>query len=95
MEQWVFYVDESGDCKNYHEPLREGEAPLFALTARAMPISHWGTYTAKYLSLKYRFFPKEIAESDELPSQWEIKGNVLCAPPGTLGVQETSFSSTR
>lgn len=65
MSQWVFYLDESGDCEGHDIPIKNGQTPLFVLTAVALPISQWREYSSRYVSLKGRFFKKEINESSK------------------------------
>jgi len=80
MGTWVFYVDESGNCEGHQNPIQNGQTPLFVLTAVALPLSQWRKYSNHYVALKHKFFKKEISNSSKPPTQYEVKGNYLCAP---------------
>ena len=65
MATWVFYVDESGDVHGHATPIRNGETPIFTLSAVALPLSEWRNYDREYLYTKRRFLEPEITCSSK------------------------------
>ena len=59
----LFYVDESGDTNPHHEPLLDGETPLFCLSAVALPADRWRDYDRSVFALKRTYFRAEMAAS--------------------------------
>jgi hypothetical protein len=80
MSTCVFYVDESGDVRRHHVPLRSGETPLFTLTGLALPLAEWRNIDRDYLALKRQFFAPELARTTRRHEHFDIKGNTLAAP---------------
>jgi len=75
---FLFYVDESGSPHSHDEPLLNGQTPLFVLASLGLNANQWRTIDRLYLSLKLKFFPKEIGP--EGPEQYEVKGSNLVGP---------------
>jgi hypothetical protein len=75
---YFFYIDESGSVAPHHEPLKEGETPLFCLNALAIREDKWRHLDRQYLYLKREFFKKEIGT--RRAEYYEVKGNYLLAP---------------
>lgn len=75
---YIFYVDESGSPAPHHNPLSEGETPIFTLTAISMLANRWRDLTQDYSTLKSTFFAKEIG--NRRPQYHEIKGSRLLRP---------------
>ena len=73
----------------HHDPLRDGETPLFCLTAVCVSEDSWYQLDRDYLSLKLRFFSKEIGTGR--PEQWEIKGSELTQPHSTKSRRKQEF----
>ena len=81
----LFYVDESGDTNPHHEPLLDGETPLFCLSAVALPADRWRDYDRSVFALKRTYFRAEMAAyvaavPGRRPEHFEIKGNDLIKP---------------
>lgn len=81
----IFYVDESGNTSPHHEPLLDGETPLFCLSALALRSSAWREYDRRFLNLKRRYFPSEMASHaassrSGRPEYYEVKGHELFKP---------------
>lgn len=72
---YFFYVDESGNPDGHHEPLRNGETPLFSLNSICLKEEHWRNIDRDYHRLKRRFFAQEIGAREA--QYWEIKGSEL------------------
>jgi hypothetical protein len=75
---YFFYIDESGNPESHHEPLLNGETPIFTLNAICISEDHWRNLDREYLRLKKRFFSTEIGSKS--PEYYEIKGNELTSP---------------
>ena len=87
---YFFYVDESGNPHAHHNPLANGETPLFALTAVAIHSSHWRGFSQDYAMLKERFFRKELR--NRRPQYYEIKGNTLLSPRNKQSSRRVVFT---
>jgi hypothetical protein len=75
---YFFYVDEAGSSEGHHEPLLEGETPIFSLNSMCVRETDWKDLDRDYLRLKKRFFHKEIGGN---PAEYfEIKGGELTRP---------------
>jgi len=80
MSTCVLYIDESGDIRGHHVPLKNAETPLFTLTGLALPLEEWRNFDREYLTLKRQFFAPEFSKSSKRDEIHEIKGNTLSAP---------------
>lgn len=81
----LFYVDDSGDTNPHHEPLLDGETPLFCLSAVALRSTLWRDYDRSLLALKRTFFRTEMnayvqANPGRRPEHFEVKGRDLVQP---------------
>ena len=80
----IFYVDESGDTNLHHEPLLEGETPIFCLSAVALTASDWRAYDRDFWNLKRRYYRRELEQfsraTGRRAEQYEIKGSNLVQP---------------
>ena len=73
-----FYIDEAGSPEGHHEPLIDGETPIFTLNALCLKSQEWRELDRDYLRLKRRFFKKEIGDN---PAEYfEVKGSELTRP---------------
>lgn len=75
---YFFYIDESGSPEGHHEPLLNGETPIFSLNALCIRDNEWRDLDREYLTLKNRFFRNEIGT--KRPEYFEIKGSELTRP---------------
>ena len=75
---YFFYVDEAGSPEGHHEPLLEGETPIFSLSSLCVRENNWRALDRDYLRLKRRFFQKEIGSG--IAEYFEIKGSELTRP---------------
>jgi hypothetical protein len=75
---YFFYVDESGSPEGHHEPLRNGETPIFTLNAIALHKERWRLFGARFLALKQRYYRTEVGTGR--PLYHEVKGSSLVAP---------------
>ena len=75
---YFFYIDETGGVTRHHEPLKNGETPIFCLNALAIHKSDWRRLDRQYLYLKRDFFKSEIGT--RRAEYFEVKGNYLLAP---------------
>ncbi len=81
----LFYVDEAGDPNLHHEPLFDGETPLFCLSAVAVEDSRWRALDRALLGLKRTYYKPEMERftantPNRRPEHYEVKGNYLCKP---------------
>ena len=72
---YFFYVDESGDPESHHEPLLNGETPIFTLNSLGINEKYWKDIDRDYHRLKIRFFGQQIGTREA--QYYEIKGNEL------------------
>jgi hypothetical protein len=75
LRMYFFYVDESGNPEGHHEPLLNGETPLFSLNSLVVKEEFWRDLDRDYHKLKKRFFQQQIGTREA--QYWEIKGNEL------------------
>jgi hypothetical protein len=75
---YFFYVDEAGSPEGHHEPLMEGETPIFTLNCMSIKEDNWRRLDRDYVYLKRRFFAKEI--NTRRAEFYEIKGHTLVSP---------------
>ena len=75
---YFFYIDESGSPEGHHEPLLNGETPIFSLNSLCIRDNTWRDLDREYLKLKNRFFRNEIGS--RRPEYFEIKGSELTRP---------------
>ncbi len=75
---YFFYVDESGSPEGHHEPLLNGETPIFCLNSLCIRDNTWRELDRDYLRLKNRFFRNEIGTGRA--EYFEIKGSELTRP---------------
>jgi hypothetical protein len=75
---YFFYIDESGSPEGHHEPLINGETPIFSLNSLCIRDNMWRDFDREYLALKNRFFRNEIGT--RRPEYFEIKGSELTRP---------------
>ena len=75
---YFFYIDESGSPEGHHEPLLNGETPIFSLNSLCIQDNAWRELDREYLKLKNRFFRNEIGA--RRPEYFEIKGSELTRP---------------
>jgi hypothetical protein len=75
---YFFYIDESGSPEGYHEPLLNGETPIFSLNSLCIRDNTWRELDRDYLRLKNRFFKNEIGT--RRAEYFEIKGSELTRP---------------
>lgn len=64
MSTCVFYVDESGDVRKHHVPLKNAQTPIFTLTGLALPLLEWSNIDRDYLALKWQFFKQTDQEEE-------------------------------
>lgn len=76
----LFYIDEAGDPNRHHEPLFDGETPLFCLSAVAVDAARWRELDRALFSLKRTYFAPEIARLKCRPELFEVKGHYLAKP---------------
>src|SRR5438445_2930124 len=81
----IFYVDESGNASPHHEPLLDGETPLFCLSTVTLRSSSWREYDRRFLYLKRRYYKSETrayaaARAGNRPEHYEVKGHDLFRP---------------
>ncbi len=80
----IFYVDESGDTQPHHEPLLEGETPIFCLSAVGFAASAWRAYDRALWNLKRRYYARDMAQyakaTGRRPESYEVKGRDLAQP---------------
>lgn len=80
----IHYVDESGDTSPHHEPIFDGETPLFCLSAIALRASDWRNCDRALWKLKCRYYLREIEQFSRAtarrPEQYEVKGRDLVQP---------------
>lgn len=72
---YFFYIDESGSPDTHHEPLLNGETPVFTLNSICVREDDWKKIDRDYLKLKTRFFSKEIGT--KRAEYFEVKGHIL------------------
>jgi hypothetical protein len=75
---YFFYVDEAGSPESHHEPLGNGETPIFTLNSLCIKDTSWRELDRDYLALKRQFFKKEIGT--RRAEYYEVKGNELTQP---------------
>lgn len=75
---YFFYIDESGSPEGHHEPLINGETPIFSLNSLCIRNDYWRALDREFLALKNRFFRTEIG--NQRPEYFEIKGSELTRP---------------
>jgi len=86
---YFFYVDEAGSPEGHHEPLLEGETPIFSLNALCIRENNWRAFDRNYLTLKKRFFQKEIGNG--VAEYFEIKGSELTRPGNRTNIRGHKF----
>ncbi len=86
---YFFYVDEAGSPEGHHEPLLDGETPIFSLNSLCVKENDWRDLDRDYLRLKKRFFHKEIGNG--IPEYFEIKGSELTRPGNRANKRGHSF----
>ena len=79
MSTCVFYIDEAGSPYGHHEPLINGETPIFTLASIAFPLWEWRARDRAYLVLKRQFFPDLLKRSSKRDEEFEIKGRDIAA----------------
>lgn len=72
---YFFYIDESGNPDIHHEPLLNGETPIFTLNSISVRENDWKRLDREYNKLKRRFFSKEIGT--KRAEYFEVKGRIL------------------
>lgn len=92
-----FYVDEAGDPRPHHEPLLEGETPLFCLSAVAVHSSRWRELDRALLALKRKYFSFEMAAfgaryPDMRLEHFEVKGRELFKPSNARSRRNRVFA---
>ncbi len=80
MATVVVYIDEAGSPDRHHDPLANGETPLFALVGLALPLAEWRPRDRGYLRLKRQFFPELMGRPGKRDEEVEIKGRDLTGP---------------
>jgi Protein of unknown function (DUF3800) len=75
---YIFYVDESGSPKGHDLPLKDGQSPIFVLSALAFQSTRWRALDRAYLKLKVDFFQDELR--GRRPETHEIKGSDIIGP---------------
>lgn len=75
---FFLYVDEAGSPEGHHEPLLNGETPIFTLNCVSFGEDNWRHLDRDYVHLKRLFFAKEIGPRKA--EFYEIKGNSLVKP---------------
>lgn len=93
----LFYVDEAGYPSLHHEPLLDGETPLFCLSAVAVDSARWRDLDRALLGLKRYYFPQEMAafaanQGGRRPEQYEIKGKDLFKPSSAHNHRSRTFA---
>lgn len=86
---YFFYIDESGSPEGHHEPLLEGETPIFCLNSLCVQENDWKGLDRDYLRLKKRFFSKEIGGG--AAEYFEIKGSELTRPGNRTNTRGQKF----
>ena len=86
---YFFYVDEAGSPEGHHEPLLEGETPIFSLNAMSIREDNWKAFDRNYLTLKRRFFEKEIGT--RTAEYFETKGSELTRPGNRANIRGHKF----
>ena len=89
LVMYFFYIDESGSPESHHEPLLNGETPIFTLNSLCVHENNWRNLDRDYLRLKKRFFAKEIGNKS--PEYYEIKGNELTGPHNRTNDRDHAF----
>lgn len=79
MPNCVFYIDEAGSFNPHHVPLKNGETPIFTLSAVAFPLEDWRERDRELLALKRQFFPDRMSRTGRRDEHIEIKGKELTA----------------
>src|SRR2546430_883977 len=80
MTTAVVYIDEAGSPDAHHNPLGNGETPLFSLVGLALPLAEWRLRDRDYLRLKRQFFPDLMGRPGKRDEEVEIKGRDLTGP---------------
>ena len=86
---YFFYIDESGSPESHHEPLLNGETPIFSLNSLCIQDNDWRILDREYLTLKNRFFRNEIGT--RRPEYFEIKGSELTRPGSSTNKRAQQF----
>lgn len=86
---YFFYIDEAGSPEGHHEPLLNGETPIFTLNSICIKEDSWRSLDRDYLKLKKQFFAKEIGA--RMAEYWEIKGHKLVQPHNRTSKRRHSF----
>lgn len=94
----LFYVDDAGDPYLHHEPLLEGETPLFCLNAVALHSSRWRELDRALLNLKRTYFSPEMRafearHLDMRAEHYEIKGRDLFKPSNARNRRSRVFAT--
>jgi hypothetical protein len=92
MSTCIVYIDESGTPHGHHIPVESSETPIFTLSAIAFPLAGWRERDRGYLSLKRRFFEKEMGASTKRPEEFEVKGNEICSPRNKNSARRHAFN---
>lgn len=86
---YFFYIDESGNTEVHHEPLLNGETPLFTLNSICIREDRWKMIDREYHKLKRRFYRLEIGAQEAL--YYEIKGRKLSSPHNRSNKRDHKF----
>ena len=86
---YFFYVDEAGSLEGHHEPLLDGETPIFSLNSVCISENNWKDLDRDYLRLKKRFFSKEIGTG--IAEYFEVKGSELTRPGNRMNKRGHKF----
>ena len=77
---YVMYVDEAGDLAGLASPARPNDQPVFILAGLILHSDHIRSFTAEFLTLKRRFYPRLRHPELRRHLDWilpEIKGSDL------------------
>ena len=86
---YFFYIDESGNPEAHHEPLLNGETPLFTLNSICIREDKWKSIDREYHKLKRRFYRLEIGTEEAL--YYEVKGRKLATPRNRNNKRDHKF----
>lgn len=89
LDMYFFYIDESGSPEGHHEPLLNGETPIFTLNSMCIKEDYWRSLDRDYLALKRQFFSKEIGNRQA--EYYEIKGHKLIQPHNKTSRRRREF----
>lgn len=74
----MMYVDEAGDLASLADPARPNDQPVFILAGLIIHSDHIKSFTADFLALKRRFYPKLRHPELKMHLDWilpEVKGS--------------------